>query len=246
MMMAWAPNGYGKTYMFEHLLSTIPKGNNRGFESYLSYVKALKRGLAEPRASSTNITTIYPFHAMGLRMISPQGNVVDVLLSLPTSESLESDRQVVQFYVSVRPKVALTPSDEWVYQPGRAWMEGDWAGKGYHKKEEPGFIVSEALNQWVNINVDYIETPKLGSKDDFYLSLVKMIEEPLYYDQSVHRRPCTTPVLRRELTLSTVGGREDGGRLTSRLQGVHEHFNEFELPPEGGWVEYIRRIYAIV
>ena len=84
--------------------------------------------------------------------------------------------------------------------------------------------------------MDYIETPKLGSKDDFYLSLVKMIEEPLYYDQSVHRLTMYDP--RLEAGTNPFNGWGEGGwrSFDIRLQGVHEHFNEFELPPEGGWV----------
>lgn len=238
MMMAWAPNGYGKTYMFEHLLSTIPKVYDTGFEGYLTYVNALKEALAGSRASSANITTIYPFHTMGLRMISPQGNVVDILLFLPTTESLESDRQAVQFYVSMQPQAALSPSDEWVYRPGRAWAKGEWVEGDFVKKGTPGFVVGKAINQWGNINVDYIETPKLGSKDDFYLSLVGMIEEPLYRDQSVHRLTMYDP--RLEAGTNPFNGW--GGSWRSfdiRLRGVHEHFNEFELPPEGGFAEYI-------
>lgn len=233
MLMAWAPNGYGKTYMFEHLLSTIPKGYERGFERYLDYINALRAGLSETRASSANITTIYPFHAMGLRLCSSLGKVVDVLLFLPGTESLESDLQVVQFYLSERPQDAVPTSDEWVYCPGRAWTKGDIDGKGYVKKDEPAFVVREALNQWGNINVDYIETPKLGSKDDFYLSLVKMIEEPLYRDQSVHRLTMYHP----QLQAGTNPFNGWGGMWRSfdiRLQGVHEHFNEFELPSEEG------------
>ena len=232
MMMAWAPNGYGKTYMFEHLLSTIPTGSNMGFDCYLNYINALKDGLAEPRASSANITTIYPFHAMGLRMISQQGNIVDVLLFLPTSESLQSDRQVVQFYVAVQPHVALSPSDEWVYQPGRAWAKGEWVEGDFVKKGTLCFSALAAINQWANINVDYIETPKLGSKDDFYLSLVEMIEEPLYRDQSVHRLTLYGP--RLEAGTNPFNGWGGSWRsIDIRLQGVHEHFNEFELPPVG-------------
>ena len=234
MLMAWAPNGYGKTYMFEHLLSKIPTGHEKGFEGYLSYINDLRDGLKETRASSANITTIYPFHAMGLRMVSLQGNVVDVLLFLPTTKSLESDRQAVQFYVAVQPQVALSPSDEWVYQQGRAWAKGEWVEGDFVKKGTPGFVVRKAINHWGNVNVDYIETPKLGSKDDFYLSLVKMIEEPLYRDQSLHRLTMYHP--RLEAGTNPFNGWGEGGwrSFDIRLQGVHEHFNEFELPPEEG------------
>ena len=239
MMMAWAPNGYGKTYMFEHLLSTIPTVYDSGFEGYLRYVKALKEGLAETRTSAATITTIYPFHAMGLRLRSSLGKVVDVLLFLPTSQSLESENQGVQFYVSEQAKDAVSASDEWVYRPGRSWTIGDWDGARYHKKEEPGFLAREALNQWGNINVNYIETPKLGSKDDFYLSLVRMIEEPLYREKSVHRLTMYDP----QLEAGTNPFNGWGGMWKSfdlRLQGVREYFDAFELPPEEGLaIEYV-------
>ena len=44
-MMAWAPNSYGKTYMFEHLLSTSPRGITELRELF-KLCQGLKRGLA--------------------------------------------------------------------------------------------------------------------------------------------------------------------------------------------------------
>ena len=65
-----------------------------------------------------------------------------------------------------------------------------------------------------------------------------MIEEPLYRDQSVHRLTMYDP--RLEAGTNPFNGW--GGSWRSfdiRPRGVHEHFNEFELPPEGGFAEYI-------
>jgi hypothetical protein len=242
MLMAWAPNGYGKTYMFEKLLSSIPSipgSLGLGISAYINYFHELRNGLEAGRNVNFKETTTFPFHGMGLRLESNE-NVFEILYFLPERQALETEDEQVIIMWSERGCDSETENEPWIYSPGKSWQREEWSSSRASLYSKSNHIASIALDKWGQLRSTYIETPKLGSSTEFHASMVEFIEDPLYGDDPTKKLRFYSHELQNGSTplYSGFNGRFN---VDLRLRDVNDYLTTFN-PPEAD--EHLLNILA--
>ena len=176
---AWAPNGYGKTFIFSHLekLASIPIDEGRGHSGDLEKQFASSDGPYSRLAHGwmdayseiksdyhRNESDLVPYHALGLTVESD--NEIHTVIWLPKSNRFFL-RRVSGDNVSSE-HAGNGPS--WAYGTSDGWQEvflvpGDAEDvEGNLLKEH---LLRDAVSLYCNVDVIYHETPSQSDKSGF-------------------------------------------------------------------------------
>ena len=188
---AWAPNGYGKTYIFSHLQglsnylnpSQVIKSNklkSMALHLQLAWQEERDR-LHEENPASSNLV---PYHSMGL--IFKHGDSRYALLHLYTSSTILKQKESqggktdAKLFYEPRLVIRRMKTEEnlddsewddveegWAYQDSKEWIELDLDAESADATSDYHGIATEALQEFVNMNVLYHETPSLSEKTTF-------------------------------------------------------------------------------
>ena len=188
---AWAPNGYGKTYIFSHLqglsnyldLNQVLKSNqlkSMALHLQLAWQEERDR-LHEENPASFNLV---PYHSMGL--IFKHGDSRYALLHLYTSSTILKQKESqggktdAKLFYEPRLVIRRMKTEEnlddsewddveegWAYQDSKEWIELDLDAESADVASDYHGIATEALQEFVNMNVLYHETPSLSEKTTF-------------------------------------------------------------------------------
>ena len=153
--VGWAPNGYGKTFVFEALASL------KQHQSYADWFHHCKSQIITVPPSKD----MFPFHGLGVLMEDSDGSKVVVLFFEPSasySDEFETHRDHVVAAVSTVEDESPT---SWLYAPGGSWdivraadLEGD-------ESSAQAGLVRAAESALLGLEVEYVETPKLSNQD---------------------------------------------------------------------------------
>lgn len=180
--LGWAPNGYGKTFVFDKLLAprTLPNNGQRKWFDYFDYAMGTVRG-------THDAYPVYPFHALGFILQDEFMNHYALLLFKPT-RSINEDGDIQRYSEEMMGAWRELDNDEpaeWAYTSNKEWekfwitLEEDGT-LGFSSMEDSVkhlHLCSEAWNQFNHHLVNYVETPRL-STDEFTRS-IKRFEDKL-------------------------------------------------------------------
>lgn len=167
---AWAPNGYGKTYIFSHLekLKSIQPGLNSSLEE--ATIPKLTAGwlnaLDEIKDDyPNNNSDLVPYHALGLVLEGETG--LFAVIWLPKSDRffwrrVMSDNENGMF--------SFDTMTGWSYAPGQAWEEqqmDETSIEGGMQEWEDHDDVKMAISLYTDLDVIYHETPSESDKKGF-------------------------------------------------------------------------------
>ena len=184
---AWAPNGYGKTYIFNHLNAmnqhAIDGNYPAGLERYKNHYLQAQLNLTDENRS--NPTPIVPYHALGL-VVQNAGSKFAVLVitgnelaAREVSEIIRADAAQPPFSVFVRrisPANGADSSEEilesgWAYARYSKWFNvndpadnpDDHLYMGHNLRN----IANDAIEEFTQCTFDYHETPSESEKGRF-------------------------------------------------------------------------------
>lgn len=194
---AWAPNGYGKTYIFTHMqdLSNSFKDFDSSSKSLQDYTSILQQSWAgswiklhQENPSSINLI---PYHAMGL-VFRHDGESYAMILLFASNfanhgEPMTIHMNIYSTRIFLRP---LNPNQEsedfdeedddfdyddewnqpeegWAYLPSKKWTELELDTQGENTDVEYQSIATQALREFVNMSVTYHETPAWSERGAF-------------------------------------------------------------------------------
>ena len=197
LFAAWAPNGYGKTYIFNHL-DAISKSALRssaemwyGFEGgLLELVKLFHQEyVKESNALTAMPSPIVPYHALGMRFAE---NGVDhsmvVVLNEKTvtssSQSFLSPNSKIRDFARIFIRVdehsehehddeqdgfddEWTEDSGWAYQPALNWQEIDLHAGPESEDGGMKWLAQRALMFFFRLQVEYHETPRMSEAKTF-------------------------------------------------------------------------------
>jgi hypothetical protein len=197
---SWAPNGYGKTYIFSHLDRLKTWKQKEGDAPPLALLQTGWLSGTQQLASDypQNETELVPYHALGLRV---QEN--DTLTSLIWIPKLGQDG----FYMarqdrdSIHHLEANNSRSGWAYVPDAVWeqkfpFEKSEKAEDFIQAEstdltrEPNPDFLEALNiinMYTSLEVVYHETPSHSEKKDFEEDFLPRVVPLLKEHGLVHR-----------------------------------------------------------
>jgi len=153
--VGWAPNGYGKTFVFEALASL------KQHQSYADWFHHCKSQIITVPPSKD----MFPFHGLGVLMEDSDGSKVVVLFFEPSasySDEFETHRDHVVAAVST---VGIESPESWLYTPGESW---DIVRAAELESDDPSpqaTLVQAAEAALLGLEVEYVETPKLSNED---------------------------------------------------------------------------------
>jgi hypothetical protein len=149
LTLGWAPNGYGKTFVFEHLLGSIFPGN--GFMQYFDLAKASIQ-------STSNLTQ--PF--LGLGLLIQLGSKLTSVIVFPPRYDPSSETFAVSAYQ--REHLDSVNSENWVFSLSGLWDEVE-IDDGRIRSSTPQSLAEEALLAFLSLDVNYVEIPKASSRN---------------------------------------------------------------------------------
>ena len=147
LQLGWAPNGYGKTFVFEQLLQKLT--HSKGFVDYVADVNS---------SIETSIKTTTPFSGIGL-LVNKETTSHAILLMAPSWDATRN-QDVIDAYCSEIPK--NTGSKTWVYSMGSTWEHVE-VNDAQVKAKQPQHLPEEALQQLLQHDFKYLEVPKISS-----------------------------------------------------------------------------------
>ena len=153
--VGWAPNGYGKTFVFEALASL------KQHQSYPNWFHHCKSQIKTVPPSKD----MFPFHGLGVLIEDSDGSKVVVVFFEPSasySDEFETHRDHVVAAVST---VGIESPDSWLYTPGGSW---DIVRAAELESDDPSpqaTLVQAAEAALLGLEVEYVETPKLSNED---------------------------------------------------------------------------------
>ena len=184
---AWAPNGYGKTYIFNHLNTmnhyAFAGEYATGLERFKNHFIVAQLELTDENRS--NPTPIVPYHALGL-VVQNAGSKFAVLVITgneleprEVSEIIRADAAQPPFSVFVRRMSAANgvgSSEDivesgWAYARDSKWFKindpaddpDDHLYMGHNLRN----IANDAIEEFTQCTFDYHETPSESEKDRF-------------------------------------------------------------------------------
>ena len=110
LQLGWAPNGYGKTFVFEQLLQKL--AHSWGLVDYVEDVKS---------SIETTIKTITPFSGIGL--LAKKATMSYAILLMAPSWDATRNEDVIDAYCSEISE--NTRSETWVYSMGSSWEHAE-------------------------------------------------------------------------------------------------------------------------
>ena len=184
---AWAPNGYGKTFIFNHLHSMGKHSSSHryanGWDRFRNHYILAQLELDEENRS--NPTQIVPYHALGLMV--EQGDEEYAVLAIPGTPierlqlegfleegaSLSSSHPI--FVRKIQSSEKLDMGDDWTesgwaYSKGNKWVGiADLSDDSEENSVNPHLrsIANAAMQEFSEYNVLYHETPSESEKDRF-------------------------------------------------------------------------------
>ena len=173
--LGWAPNGYGKTFVFDKLLAgrKLPNEGRRKWFDYFEYAMGTVHGAKKGHP-------VYPYHALGFILQDESMNHHALLLFKPT-QSINEDGDLEDYTEEIMGawrELDQEESPEWAYTSNKEWKEfsitldGDEV-LGFSSIEdsvEHVHLCSAAWEQFTSHLVKYVETPRL-STDEFKRSI---------------------------------------------------------------------------
>lgn len=176
---AWAPNGYGKTFIFSHLekLASIPINDGPGLRSDLEEqfsnidgpFSRLAHGWLEAYSEiksdyHRNESDLVPYQALGLTVESD--NEIHTVIWLPKSNRFflrrVSDANVSSEHAWSGPSWAYGSSDDWQEVFLVSGDAVDVEGNLFNE-----FLLRDAVSLYCNAEVIYHETPSQSDKSGF-------------------------------------------------------------------------------
>ena len=179
LQLGWAPNGYGKTFVFEQLLARLSIS-----DGMLDYVGDVKSSI------ESNIKTVSPFSSIGL-LFKKGVTSYAVLVMAPYMDGLR-EKEVIDAYFSEASE--NHGSEEWVYSMGGAWEHFEPDDERVRKGQSQ-HLIEEALVLLFQHEFKYLEIPKVSSNNftQFLQTQAKEIY-PLLPDKSFLDDALSTPV----------------------------------------------------
>ena len=184
---AWAPNGYGKTYIFNHLnaMNQYAFGGEyaAGLERFKNHYIVAQLELADENRS--NPTPIVPYHALGLVVQNAGGKFGVVVITgnelaaREVSEIIRADAAQPPFSVFVRrisPANGADSSEEilesgWAYSRDSKWFNvndpADNPDEHLYMGHNLRNIANDAIEEFTQCTFDYHETPSESEKGRF-------------------------------------------------------------------------------
>ena len=153
--VGWAPNGYGKTFVFEALASL------KQHQSYADWFHHCKSQIKTVPPSKD----MFPFHGLGVLMEDNDGSKVVVVFFEPSasySDEFETHRDQVVAAVST---VGDESPTSWLYVPGGSWDIVRAADLESEDSSPQAGLVRAAEAALLGLEVEYVETPKLSNED---------------------------------------------------------------------------------
>lgn len=147
LQLGWAPNGYGKTFVFEQLLQKL--AHSKGFVDYVEDVKS---------SIETTIKTITPFSGIGL-LAKKETMSYAILLMAPSWDATRNE-VVIDAYCSEISE--NTRSETWVYSMGSSWEHAE-VNDAQVIANQPQHLVEEALLHLLQYDFKYLEVPRISS-----------------------------------------------------------------------------------
>ena len=188
--LGWAPNGYGKTFVFDKLLAgrKLPNNGQRKWFDYFEYAEGTVQG-------AQDAYPVYPFHALGFILQDESMNHYALLLFKPTpSISEDGDLQShSEEMMGAWRELDQEEPPEWAYTSEKEWnefsitLDGD-GGLGFSTNldtAEHVDLCSAAWKQFNNLLVKYVETPRLST--DEFTNSIDNFEESL--NRMIHPHP---------------------------------------------------------
>jgi len=149
LTLGWAPNGYGKTFVFQHLLGSISPGS--GYKQYFDQAKA--------SIESTSSLT-QPFCGLGL--LVQLGSTLTSLVVFPPRYDPSSEAIVISGYQ--REYLDSANDGDWVFSSSGLWNEVD-IDDDRIRSRSPRSLAEEAVLAFLSQEVNYVEIPKVSSRN---------------------------------------------------------------------------------
>lgn len=167
---AWAPNGYGKTYIFSHLekLKSIQSETDLSLEDAkipkltIGWLKALNEIKGD---YPNNYSNPVPYHALGLVLEGDTGLLA--VIWLPKSDRFFWRREMSDSENGIFSSDSMAG---WSYAPGQAWEEqqlDENSIEGGMQEWEDHDDVKMAISLYTDLDVIYHETPSESDKIGF-------------------------------------------------------------------------------
>ena len=153
--VAWAPNGYGKTFVFEALASL---NQYRNYADWFHHCKSQIKTVPPSK-------DMFPFHGLGVLMEDSDGSKVVVVFFEPSasySDEFETHRDHVVAAVST---VEDDSPTSWLYVPGGSWDIVRAADLESDDPSPQAGLVRAAEAALLGLEVDYVEIPKLSNEN---------------------------------------------------------------------------------
>lgn len=170
LQLGWAPNGYGKTFVFEQLLQKLV--HSRGFVDYVNDVNS---------SIETTIKTTTPFSGIGL-LVKNATMSYAILLMAPSWDATRNE-VVIDAYCSEISE--NTGSKTWVYSMGSRWEYAE-VNDAQVIANQPQHLVEVALLQLLQHDFKYLEVPRISSNGfaEFLKAQAREIESLLHKKSS--------------------------------------------------------------
>ena len=181
LLASWAPNGYGKTYIFNHLSK---KGKSLDSnDEWMCFRNIWDDALHQLGSENlTNPVEIVPYHALGLVVERQEGHFAVIIPTGVQKERLRiediddmingSQESSSPDFVYVR-KLGNQSSDVpdhdepaslWAYAPEKKWSKiqvpFNDSNEYFFTDYNPEVIAKEAINEYNELSVIYHETPQ--------------------------------------------------------------------------------------
>ena len=184
---AWAPNGYGKTFIFNHLqsMSQFSFGDHyaHGWDRFRNHYIVAQLELDEE--NRFNPTKIVPYHGLGLMV--EQGEEKFAVIVIPSAKteskhvedfSTNQTTSASSAFIYVRKIQSADELDDddwtesgWAYSRGNKWTEiddlSDDSEAHLFEGHDLKTIANEAIQEFCECSIIYHETPSESEKGRF-------------------------------------------------------------------------------
>lgn len=160
LIPGWAPNGYGKTFVFGQLLKLISLASQGDADPVARWERYWDLSTS---AIQSTLGDVAPFSMMGLRILDEQ-QAFDVLVCPP---SVTASGTSLRCFIRRNTAKHHFSDHVWSYTPDEQWdeivlvLDGSTATPLDPQVE----LITQIFEAFFAIHVDYIETPKLSSSD---------------------------------------------------------------------------------
>ena len=178
LQMGWAPNGYGKTFVFSNLLGLIHDHKNSdqsAIDGYHSYCERIfqKTNFRDDTNEPINPDKrhLLPFSIMGLKLESRVSkrtySIAAVFQTATQANAAFTYEETPTFFVQPHPSlVDMDGDDEYDdHNPNRHWVAS--SSDSWVRIETPQGheFLEAALDQFLSLKTEYVETPKMSMED---------------------------------------------------------------------------------